>query len=333
MKMPIVYEGPRILKKLIEQEYARVSQNYERKNPRIVLGLPPNNSSWTLNERGFESYKAFCRFADIKISKFSELSKKLYKRKNKLKAANQANKIREDMRRIGFDLLRKEGTACYSPPIDAIILDAEKTALQFLTGDRDLGLDDKQRGIVYISSDLSHELVHNDLAECVPGQDLIESTKYLELITNQRLLFEKAAKKGAKAVERWREGQDAQKFLEIYKDFSSQEPEELKDLDQKLCEDFKNSFEKSDKIKDTTIDLGILVVDEALAYNYMRAKDLFTKWLKKESPKKYKEKGLKVYNLLEKKIESQGKLATLREVKKYINFSYENNEDCMDLFL
>jgi hypothetical protein len=77
-------------------------------------------------------------------------------------------------------------------------------------------------------------------------------------------------------------------------------------------------------------ELGIHVGNEALAYAYIMDKDTFKRWLK-ETKFTQESMALDLYDSLERRINQQGKLKTLREVKEAINTSYSNNRNLLSL--
>ena len=117
--MNINYEGPESLRALIQTEYNLIAEDYDRKNPHIILGFRPTNNLFHIREKGFEDFKDFKRFVDAQIDILG------YDPENeKFTAEEKIPQILNSLERVRFE----EDTGNYSPAdytlaIDAILLD------------------------------------------------------------------------------------------------------------------------------------------------------------------------------------------------------------------
>lgn len=344
--MPIKYIGPQTLEGVFQNVYSKISKHYERENPIIVVGVPSfidfleDKTVFQIGlekagliqalgtEALFSTQKEFNEYVDTKIKKLTEILEKTTKvKKSKYTALDQlyqeALSVLKELEKISFATQGEfGGLAAYNTADDCLHFDAYGTALYLFGGVNPRHK--KNSGLTNLPQLLRHELVHHDIGECLPFVEMRGYHQEVMYYMNHIKKWGEAVEIGGKAIKKWREEDGGNEFLQklqtahievnletVYKEMN-RIWERIEDCDKKLCE------------------LGIQVGDEALAYAYIMDKDTFKRWLN-ESEFAQQSKALDLYDSLERRVNQQGKLKTLREVKEAINIAYTTSKNLLDL--
>lgn len=330
--MTLIYTGPPSLERLFQNEWQSVSGDYDRQDHRVVIGFP-GASEWALYHRGFESQDSFNKYVDW-IAHGIEFGRR-----------EQLKDHMERLSKISF-ALEGQKYAEYIPLTDSMYFDALVSA--YIQYDREF------RGTVRfklirdsgkhqeITADfqkghLKHELVHSDLGECLPDKEGRKLFAGDGEILNRGLRINNALKKyTTKQISR-------EDMEEVYRREGDREVAEryaevlgikIDELDSRRIGEavVRLSFMDPGILKRST-QLGIRIAGEALAANYSGGRESFDRSIKKVELVDDPETAWRVYKELERKIQSNGKLPTLREVKRAIDTAWTEGRHFSEVFL
>jgi hypothetical protein len=325
MVMVIEYSGPPQLKKTVHQICNCVSNgNYERKNPRIICGLPHffNYKGDLTGQIGFETTKEFNRHVSKKIDKLLDIIERAQMGSRKSLDRRLRTMINE-FKKYSFLLqknpdFRKE--ASYSIGDDAILIDVFITVVYMVKGE-DLKT-------VRLTSHLIHELAHYDLGLCNCHCDMRNASKAAVDCLNLYHDSTAAVSKGKHTMLKWLKKKGRAEFerLGLFDKYESAGPVAVRmELER---------YEKEQiRLDQVSNDLGLRVADEAVAYCFENNRDGFVLWIEEDPQPVETEKAVDLYDRIEQKIKAQGKIATLREVKTAMDVSYGERKSMSDLLL
>ena len=343
--MPIKYIGPQTLEGVYQKVYSEISKHYERGNPVIVVGVPTPidflddervfKSSLTKflgAEAPFSTQQEFNEYVDIRVARLTEFLERASKvKKSRYKALDKLyqegelafKEVFKELEKISFAEVGRLGSmAEYRTADDCIYVDVYGTAVYFFGGVIPSHID--VVGYTNIPQILRHELVHHDIGECEPSVEMRGYYKEAMYFFKTHEKGREAAKNGVEAVKKWRKEEGGEEFLlRLEKAQGEITPEGFKREVYELGEQVKKVVSKSDG-------LGIGVGNEALAYVYVRDKDSFKGWLRNIKFAQ-ESRALDLYDSLERRVNQQGELKTLREVKEAINTAYSGNTNLLNL--
>ena len=350
--MPIKYIGPQTLKGVFEKEYHKISKHYDREEPLIVVGLPTlldfldeKAVFQTYLERyglmeasgHFSTQREFNDYVDTRIARLNEIRKRASKvKKSKYKVLDQLyqegelafKEVFKELAKTSFVESRSFGSSVTNNPLaaydvcdDCIHADVYGSALYFFGGVHTSHVD--FIGPTNLPKILRHELVHHALGNCEPFIEMRSYHQESMYFLMHLKKWHEAAEKGVEAIRKWREEDGGEEFLLRLRKAQGEIT-----LEGFVRETEKNN-EKIKEIESKSKELGIDIGNEALAYVYITFKDGFRAWLEQNHPQE--PKALDLYDSLERRINQQGKLKTLREVRESINTAYSSDKNLLSL--
>lgn len=215
--MPINYTGPIYIKGFFEREYNKVSSDYDRKSPIIVIGHPPkaegDSQEISYKTLGFSSQQEYFDFLDNRIS---DLNCLMERKEGRGSLEEEIGAIVSDLKRTSFVgyMLEMEiriediGFAIYSSEDDTIYFDP----LIIILLNWNLGNVAPKLGFNF--SDLfRHEFVHFDIGECLPYKGIRKTFRELSYLAETSNLAYESVRKGKKKFIEWLQSKIAQEFV------------------------------------------------------------------------------------------------------------------------
>src|SRR3989344_5368999 len=345
--MPLAYTVPKSFDSLLQEEYARIAEHYERVHPNVIVGHP---SLWDQERfaEGFSSQDAFHAYLDEKVGLLFSLQKEIRSRwlfkgglsrefmrfLDEIKKCTSISQhiLAEAQESREYDFRDKDikTGAGYEIITDTIYLDPYFLSVFLLTG---AALREGLPTGMKIPIHLQHELVHFDLGGCKMFVDLRALSHKVDDPLNEFFELAKVIQEGSYGdVQRWQaEKPEREAFIEKVSVLQSQG-----DVLDALMQESEESRMQCGGLSALRSLLHLDIGEEALAYAYTNERkgfDLFLRIRKNLSSVEYS-RSFALYDILKDKlIEHEGRLCTLQKMKQAHNQAYTEKKDIFDIFL
>lgn len=330
--MLISYEGPSRLAAIMNDTFRAILADYDRRDPRVIVGFQQTPGQGDVYKKlGFESRGEFNEFVNEKVRQLQTIRRYGYRARNDL---SREKRIIQDLKTASFFVRGfQEGSALYDTFSDAIYIDAFNAAL-FLLGDGTITSDllrgprlktktgAEQRTLLEYAS---HELVHNELGLDMPA--VIMRAHYCDYaaLCSWWEKTDEASKRGPQGFQMWRDGEGKPFFESLQARHGSEDYDAARAEALRLKRLIEQVYIKKKE-------LGIDAAEEALAYNFGLGFKTFDFWLRNIRKQNF-DRALALYNNLESRINANGKVGTLRQMRLAIDTSWTENRGIIDLLL
>lgn len=315
--MPIEFIGPRELGQILESEYAKISQDYNRNTPKIVIGIPAELIGQiqdpTMREVA-ESQDRLNSFLEQQVAKVRSL---LSRGKNTSQIIyRQIERELAELEQWDFPG-EKEAITIYDPLSDSIYIAPSNAAGILIFGS---GIQNRNN----FQGRLRHELVHFDhgLTHYHLGIRSLYS-KLLYSISIGEALF--PAVETDTIDQRLAKPENAE-FADSLQAAQGEVTSAALEREQsKIKIEIQGILEKGENS-------GISIAEEALAHNFYGGEKLFSKFVRGEYLLQHRD-AMRLYARLGARIRQQGKATAIRHVEDAINDAFGTGKHVFDILI
>lgn len=308
---------------MLDESYRRISTDYHRQNPAIIVGFPGSVKGVPVTYQGFGSQDNLNIFADSRIRQLLNSKRDLKRRAALMFELSKASFFERDT--------SAKASFFYSDAVDAIFFDVF-LATHFLLGEgkitrgafRELG------SLINYDSDLvsslGHELAHYDLGLALPKLEIRNHAQEQRRVVQYWQKTNEAYAKGQEEFRQWQQGEGRKFFERLEKYHGSSTPTTVKKEIQRL----------GDLISQIEQRIGLLNIrlgEEALAYNFGLGREQFIVRIQGDGRADIQDVLLALFEKLKGKIKSQGKLSTLEEMEAGINTAWTEGRELTSILL
>ncbi len=292
--MEIRYDGPRIFEDFIEDAYQKVKDNFERKNPQISFDFPGGVHMPDMKERGFETKQEFFDDVEKSIQKIIMWSEK------KPKDLNNKSRIILKEADIFATLKARSNLHYILNPKGAYykqLIDTVYLDAFIVTG-------------CYLRDNTNSKTLNFILRAYEKNQaNIFNITDWIE---HEMVHYDIGNTHVSKNLR--------SKIINLYEDIHILSPM-VAEKKRKKHEALNMEYKKA----------GFHLAEEALAYCFTNERIVFQDWLRHNWWPR--DEGILIFEKFEKKIKSQGKKATLIDVKKTFDKAFLEKKTFQQVYM
>jgi len=297
-KTTVDYTGPSMMEQMFVEFYHQISGNFNRRRPKIIVGLPPDTSS--LSSRVTSGHSLY-QYIEQQLTMFKR-TESIIDVRNVDVLSPQLQLILHRLKRTSFAenslTMLNAGymRGGYSQFADTVIVDPYDCAMHFLFGDDiwfGIPIDIYGESILFeLPRVLEHELVHYDLGTTLT---MVQQREYCRKAEN--LL---AADKG--------------------------------ELDEHSIRFWTQLLKReAERYRSLALDIG----NEALAHGFSSDRDRFSRWVfvERQVSQEVGEKAIMLYEMFREMIATKGKRTSIGDLHEAMDIAYINDMSLFDFYL